>query len=263
MSCKYKTYDLTGDQITKIARLCAQEQGCLAGAMAEASLMANQLETDSERQKKYGTDGDGLYRWVRFGGWYYRAGYYMDYGSASDAIVSGVRGVLCDGMRTLPVYVDEHDCIADIVSISTGLADRPSDYIKGETIIQNCHGSKYTFWCFPAPSCDPFGYTEEAYRYAANHGLIDPDPDPDQGADAGGDDAPGDAVLISELPMLTIGSSGDAVRIWQGLTGADPDGVYGRKTAAAVKAWQRCQDITSDGIVGPASWRALFDRIRG
>ena len=257
---KYKTYDLTDSQVTQIARLCTQEQGCLAGAMAEASLMANQIETDPERQRKYGTDGDGLYEWVRCGGWYYRAAYYMDYGSASDTIVSGVRSVLCDAMRTLPVYVDEHDAIADVVSISTGLAGRPSDYIKGETVIKNRYGSSYTFWCFPAPSCDPFGYTDAAYRYAADHGLIDPDPDQD--ADAGGDNAPGDAVLISELPTLMIGSSGAAVRIWQGLTGADPDGVYGRKTAAAVKTWQRCQAITSDGIVGPASWRALFDRIK-
>ena len=58
----YKKYtDLTETQIKKIARLCVQEQGSVAGVKAEASLMANQLETSSYRQNKYGTNGQGLY----------------------------------------------------------------------------------------------------------------------------------------------------------------------------------------------------------
>lgn len=36
------------------------EQGTVAGAKAEASLMANQLETNASRRKKYGTGADGL-----------------------------------------------------------------------------------------------------------------------------------------------------------------------------------------------------------
>lgn len=65
---KYKKYNLSNDQLKRIARLCQQEQGTVKGAKAEASLMANQLETSKARQKKYGTGANGLYRWVRYGG---------------------------------------------------------------------------------------------------------------------------------------------------------------------------------------------------
>ena len=45
----HKYTDLTDSMILKIARLCNQEQGNLNGVRAEASLMANQLETDPSR----------------------------------------------------------------------------------------------------------------------------------------------------------------------------------------------------------------------
>ena len=55
-----KKYNLTETQIKKLARLCVQEQGSVAGVKAEASLMANLLETSPSRMAKYGTDGAGL-----------------------------------------------------------------------------------------------------------------------------------------------------------------------------------------------------------
>ena len=58
---KGKKYPLTDTQLLKIARLCVQEQGNIDGIRAEASLMANQLETSTYRQKTYGTGAAGLY----------------------------------------------------------------------------------------------------------------------------------------------------------------------------------------------------------
>ena len=132
----FKRYNLTETQLKKIARLCVQEQGSVEGAKAEASLMANLLETSEYRQKKYGTDGAGLVNWVRNGGWFYRAAFFMDSGSIGSKYIEAVRDVLVYGNRTLPQYVDEHDCFADIKSISTGSIRNRSDYIKGETIIK-------------------------------------------------------------------------------------------------------------------------------
>ena len=162
----FTKYPLTDEQLTKIARLCKQEQGTVAGAKAEASLMANQLETNASRRKKYGTGADGLYNWVRNGGWFARAAHWMDNGSVSDAILAGVKDVLVNGNRTLPLYVDEHDCFSDIKSISTGSVKDRSAYIQGKTVVKNTYGSTWTFWCFPDSTSDPFGYTAAAYKTA-------------------------------------------------------------------------------------------------
>ena len=98
----FTKYSLSEDQLIRIARLCQQEQGSVAGAKAEASLMANQLETSQYRQNKYGTGADGLYNWIRNGGWFSRAAYWMDNGSVSSSVIEGVRDVLVNGNRTLP-----------------------------------------------------------------------------------------------------------------------------------------------------------------
>jgi peptidoglycan hydrolase-like protein with peptidoglycan-binding domain len=58
--------------------------------------------------------------------------------------------------------------------------------------------------------------------------------------------------------MLRFGSSGDDVKWIQTKVGATPDGLYGRKTRAAVKAWQRRYKVRPyDGIVGKITWAAL------
>ena len=160
----FTKYPLTDSQLKKIARLCQQEQGTVAGAKAEASLMANQLETNASRRKKYGTGADGLYNWVRNGGWFAKAAHWMDNGSVTDAILAGVKDVLVNGNRTLPLYVDEHDCFSDIQSISTGSVKDRKAYVQGKTVVKNKYGSTWTFWCFPDSTSDPFGYTEAAYK---------------------------------------------------------------------------------------------------
>ena len=160
----FTKYLLTDSQVKQIARLCQQEQGTVAGAKAEASLMANQLETSKSRQNKYGVGADGLYNWVRNGGWFSRAAHWMDNGSVNDAVLAGVRDVLINGNRTLPLYVDEHDCFSDIKSISTGEVKDRNSYIQGKTVVKNTYGSTWTFWCFPDSTSDPFGYTDAAYK---------------------------------------------------------------------------------------------------
>ena len=160
----FTRYALTDTQLVQIARLCQQEQGTVAGAKAEASLMANQLETSKTRQQMYGTGAEGLYNWVRNGGWFSRAAHWMDNGSVSDAVLAGVKDVLVNGNRTLPLYVDEHDCLSDIKSISTGDVKDRSAYVQGKTVVKNTYGSTWTFWCFPDSSSDPFGYTDAAYK---------------------------------------------------------------------------------------------------
>ena len=171
----FTKYPLSETQLLHIARLCKQEQGTVAGAKAEASLMANQLETNASRRKKYGTGADGLYNWVRNGGWFARAAHWMDNGSVSDAILAGVKDVLVNGNRTLPLYVDEHDCFSDITSISTGSVKDRNAYVQGKTVVKNKYGSTWTFWCFPDSTSDPFGYTAAAYKAATGEEQKEPE----------------------------------------------------------------------------------------
>jgi hypothetical protein len=58
-------------------------------------------------------------------------------------------------------------------------------------------------------------------------------------------------------PVKT-GSKGDAVKLVQAIVGATPDGDFGAKTNALVKAWQTKQGLKSDGVVGPVTWAKMF-----
>lgn len=153
----FDRYRLTEDELSQIASLCVAEQGSAKGAAAEASLIANRYELHGGKYKS-------LCSYVRNSGWFAHAAEHMDRRSASKAAKEAVRAVLCDGKRTLPKFVDEHDWLGDISSISTGSVYRRSDYAKGVTKVKNIYDSTWTFWCFPTPSSDPFGYTSAANR---------------------------------------------------------------------------------------------------
>ena len=147
-----KAYNLTNEETLAIARLCQQEQGTAAGAAAEASLMCNRYEL-------YGGGYASLCSYVRGSGWWANAAYFMDNGPCRGEVLTAVADVLA-GNRTLPEYVDEHDCLSDIKSISTGSKYVKADYVPGKTMITNTYGAVYTFHSFPDSESDPFGYTK-------------------------------------------------------------------------------------------------------
>lgn len=67
-----------------------------------------------------------------------------------------------------------------------------------------------------------------------------------------------------DLPVLRMGTYGPAIARVQerlqdlGLYGGPLDGVFGPQTEAAVMTFQRSRQLTADGVVGPATWRALL-----
>lgn len=67
-----------------------------------------------------------------------------------------------------------------------------------------------------------------------------------------------------ELPILKPGMRGPAVTRLQerlqatGFLKAEPDGVFGSQTEAAVKAAQERYRLSPDGIVGPATWKVIL-----
>lgn len=173
-------YDLSYSELKGITALCVQEQGSSDGAAAEASLMANRFEL----HPKSCEGCSSLYGYIKNAKWWANASYHMSRTEkVNDNALSAVKEVLVFGNRTLPLYVDEHDCWncnskkncsngikGDICSITTSghkytsLSDitNRNNYSQDNTVINNVYSSKYTFYSFPTPGSDPFGYTEEA-----------------------------------------------------------------------------------------------------
>lgn len=60
---------------------------------------------------------------------------------------------------------------------------------------------------------------------------------------------------------LKFGSSGKMVEQLQKALSLIPDGIFGRLTEEAVKEFQRQKGLTVDGIVGAATWAALFPQM--
>ena len=58
--------------------------------------------------------------------------------------------------------------------------------------------------------------------------------------------------------LLKVGSTGPEVIRVQGALNLDADGVFGLMTKAAVMDWQRRNNLTEDGIVGPKTYAALI-----
>lgn len=58
-------------------------------------------------------------------------------------------------------------------------------------------------------------------------------------------------------PTLRRGDRGELVGWVQRVLGVEADGVFGGRTEAGVRSFQRGQNLVPDGIVGPRTWGAL------
>ncbi|WP_052137849.1 glycoside hydrolase domain-containing protein [Heyndrickxia ginsengihumi] len=68
----------------------------------------------------------------------------------------------------------------------------------------------------------------------------------------------GKAIVPYPGHLIKNGSTGkDVIRI-QNAVGVTADGLYGAKTEAAVKAYQKRHGLAVDGIVGPDTWNVMF-----
>lgn len=64
------------------------------------------------------------------------------------------------------------------------------------------------------------------------------------------------------MRMMKTGTTGLDVRRVQAHLHVVVDGVFGPKTEAAVRAFQRVHGLTVDGVVGPQTWNALFPKAK-
>jgi len=186
---------LSDNELMGLCGVARAEQGTIAGAKHEASLMANRYELLTEDSKYY---NKGLYNYVRNSGWFHNAATHMEEGCKPEYL-EAVRDVLVNGNRTLPLYVNEHDCfdcnyheggrcfdsrdkLGDICILETNgekftamrqISSRSDkiyvpDVTKVYTIYYN-RGGKYNYWIFYGFAKDsndknigdPFGYQVE------------------------------------------------------------------------------------------------------
>ncbi len=71
------------------------------------------------------------------------------------------------------------------------------------------------------------------------------------------------ATLMTEIPVVKLGSSGQPVKNWQALLTARghilaADGEFGLNTEAVTRTFQSAQKLNPDGVVGPATWTAAL-----
>lgn len=62
---------------------------------------------------------------------------------------------------------------------------------------------------------------------------------------------------VPKKPVLRNGSVGVAVKALQLALGIPADAIFGRETERMVKEFQQSEGLLDDGIVGPATWKAL------
>ena len=175
-----KYTDLTEDQLKALATVALHEQGSGNGAgnAAELSLMANLYERDKDTNGGYSS----VYDYVKRSTWFNDAASYMDTFDSQNnngtvdsnpEVLEYAKKVLVQGKRTIPGYVDEHDSVGDIGSVtndgvSINNIKDPSQYIQYKSIIhqnENIRGAgDWIYYCHPTPKSDPFGYTSEERR---------------------------------------------------------------------------------------------------
>ena len=161
----FPKYKLTDKQIKGIACIVAHEQGSWEGRLAEISQICNRCDIKGDQ---YATD-DNLVKTVT-SGWYAHGKSRYEQGTSNAMAIKAVKIVACGGYRTLPRYIDEHDCMSDISSVKNGIVSvirAKTKWIPHKTIIKNKMSSKYIFYSFPGgykSGVDPFGYTSRDNR---------------------------------------------------------------------------------------------------
>lgn len=158
-------YELTEEQLKKLAYVCEREQG--DGEMAvkfEASLMCNLFEYKNSIQNNKWKD---VCDYVLHSGWF--ASRSTGSSSNNQQIIEWVRDVICNGNRVCPQCIVEHDWINDLTKLyGPGNLSDKSSFVSNETEFDNKYGGHWIFWGYPGGDTtrDPFGYTEASLKWA-------------------------------------------------------------------------------------------------
>ena len=169
----FPTYNLTDSQLKGVANIIQHEQSGVQARYAEASLMANLIDMKDDSRATAQNLVDYLQKppgknWFAHGRDRYNAGAAGSVKIENTALAAAT-DIFNNGKRTMPRYINEHDCFSDISSTNPtiNIKDR-SAYVPNQTKVHNRYGSSWMFYSFPDAKSDPFGYTSEEMR--SKHG---------------------------------------------------------------------------------------------
>lgn len=259
---KFPKYNLTTKQIRGLANIVQHEQGTKAGMYAEASIMANLTDIhgdmDATPTKLIAKATGG---WFAYGKKRYQDGYDGKV-SVSSTAIQAVQNCIVRGYRTLPRFVNEHDCLSDINSVDHGVKSNKHAWIPHKTVIHNRYGSNWIFYDFPGGShsgVDPFGYTSKTYREKYGDFCYTVA----QAQETYMGDYKGtlrDPITVWKKGYIERGDEGESVKEVQKFInhafgcGITEDGKCGAITEAWIEQFQTDSGITADGKWGHATW---------
>lgn len=252
----FPKYVLDEKQIRGIANIVLHEQGTIAGWYAEASQIANRTDLKGD---EYATGKRVVHTLTN--GWYAKGELRYLAGTRNEKVIRIVKNVFCKGIRTLPRYIDEHDCMSDIATVKNGTRSVKYDkskWVRHQSVIHNKMGSTYIFYDFPGgykTGVDPFGYINKDNRekygdFCIPYYKVE---------DILNKKSLYDIVKVAKFPERGYFKKGDKyksledIQIALGLIGyykGSVDGVYGDKTKEAVKKLQGMFDLDVNGCFG-------------
>ena len=266
----FPRYNLTEKQIKGLANIVLHEQGTLAGMCAEASLMANLTDIK-------GDDRATVTNLINMatGGWFAHGEKRYKEGTTNEKAILAVKAVLVYGKRTLPRYINEHDCMSDIVKVTNNAKPFTktlrSSYRQHTTVIQNRYGGKYVFYDFPGGAdtgVDPFGYTSDAMRKIWGEECYTLEQAMDETFQAG-EHYKGTYPVLPDSSwgvkrkyfkigdgIVTLKKYPEQIKRvqrllkWAGFYTGEVDGKYWTGTAAAVRKAQKYFDLDVNGCFG-------------
>ena len=161
--------------LMQLINMCYKEQASLEGVAFECSQVINYFIHKNGYEPTKVSELAQIMQTKWYGSRTRKAANYTDYrldGEDASSYIQVATEVL-QGNRVLPVYVWEHDQIPIVknsgISYITLNGQRVNknnrdNYVRGQTVIHNVAGAKYTFYAFPPNGGDPFGYFAEDYN---------------------------------------------------------------------------------------------------
>ena len=251
---KFPTYNLNDAQLKGIANILQHEQPGYEGMQAEASLMANLVDMSGDDKATV----DNLVKKAT-GGWFAKGkSRFNNPGNPNETAMDAARKVLIEGKRTVPRYVNEHDCFSDLTSVTTdGKSIKPSDrsaYKPHNTKISNRYGAKGIFHSFPNSESDPFYYTSEDNRKKWGDDCYTPTPPGDAGM------GEGDGKTYWANTPKTSPTKASYTKEHQ-LTGADKAAYVNAKRAVDKLNRQMTTNMNNQGTTAPKDYADILAAI--